>query len=161
MLFMTHAIDSLREAVRRGVQHEGLRPFAARTGVPVGQVRSVAEGRAMLSTTLVRLCAALDLEFHIGPPRMVEADQALRREISHDPLDGLVAVRDHEIAAVITALADEYEALNEPGRRSLLKRFWGLFPDLRERERELARVVAWLGWRLVEARHRAPGEGCG
>ena len=46
-------------------------------------------------------------------------------------------------------LADEYEALNARGRESLLMRFWAAHPDLRERERSLDRVVAWLGWRVI------------
>ena len=95
----------------------------------------------------------LGREFYIGLPRMVEVDQSLRREISHDTAGGLILVRDHETAAVITALADEYEALNDPGQRSLLTCLWGLFPDLREREREPPRVFAWLGRQAVEARH--------
>ena len=49
---------------------------------------------------------------------------------------------DRAIAEILAALADEYEALDAYGRESLRLRFWGLNPDLRERERTAARVVA-------------------
>ena len=62
---------------------------------------------------------------------------------------------DRGIAEILAALADEYEALDAHGRESLRLRFWGLNPDLRERERTAARVVAWLGWRVVEGRAAA------
>ena len=48
---------------------EGLRPLAARTGIPIGQIRSLIGGRAVRSTTLERVTSVLGLEFYIGPPR--------------------------------------------------------------------------------------------
>ena len=62
-------LDHLRSAVRLHVEREGLRPLSVRTGVPVGQLRSLLQGRAALSTTLERVSSALGLEFYIGPPR--------------------------------------------------------------------------------------------
>ncbi len=68
------------------------------------------------------------------------------------PLSGtaLETVSDRRLAEILAAVADEWEALNEAGRVSLETRIWTLHPDLRERERRLARVVGWLGWRVVE-----------
>ena len=43
-------LDYLRQAPRQRIEEEGLRPFSARTGVPVGQLRSLAQGRASMST---------------------------------------------------------------------------------------------------------------
>ena len=43
--------------------------MAARTGVPVGQLRSLIGGRSALGSTIESIAAALDLEFYIGPPR--------------------------------------------------------------------------------------------
>ena len=154
---------SLAQRIRDRLNETGqtLHGAAVAHGLPRDALRSVLDGHEPKLSRVIAICEALDLEFYIGPPRSADADGALRRESSHDAPEGLVPVRDREIAAVITALADEYETLNDSGRRSLLARFWGLFPDLRERERELARVIAWLGWRVVEARHRVPGEGRG
>ena len=70
MLHVTRSgLDHLRSAVRLHVEREGLRPLSVRTGVPVGQLRSLLQGRAALSTTLERVSSALGLEFYIGPPR--------------------------------------------------------------------------------------------
>ena len=69
-------LDHLRSAVRLHVEREGLRPLSVRTGVPVGQLRSLLQGRAALSTTLERVSSALGLEFYIGPPRKPGAARA-------------------------------------------------------------------------------------
>ncbi len=59
----------LRRELRRQVETLGLRPFAQAFGVPVGQVRSVCDGRAARSDTIERLTDALGLELYVGPPR--------------------------------------------------------------------------------------------
>lgn len=51
------------------MQKEGLRPFSARTGIPLGQLRSLLQGRAARSTTLELMSSVLGLEFYIGPAR--------------------------------------------------------------------------------------------
>ena len=64
-----YGIDYLRQAVRQRIEAEGLRPFSLRTGIPLGQLRSVVEGRAARSTTLELIASVLELEFYIGPAR--------------------------------------------------------------------------------------------
>lgn len=64
-----YGIDYLRQAVRQRIEAEGLRPFSLRTGIPLGQLRSVVEGRAARSTTLELIASVLELEFYIGPSR--------------------------------------------------------------------------------------------
>ena len=71
-------LDDLRSAVRLHVEREGLRPLSARTGIPVGQLRSLMQGRAALSTTLERVSSALGLEFYVGPPRKPDSARARR-----------------------------------------------------------------------------------
>ncbi len=66
---MTAPTDHLRRTIQRYVEAEGLHPLAARTGLGIGQIRSICAGRAPLSTTLQRACDALGLEFYVGPPR--------------------------------------------------------------------------------------------
>ena len=51
------------------MEKEGLRPFSARTGIPLGQLRSLLQGRAARSTTLELMSSVLGLEFYIGPAR--------------------------------------------------------------------------------------------
>ena len=76
-------LDLLRSAVRQHVEREGLRPLSVRTGVPVGQLRSILQGRAALSTTLERVSSALGLEFYIGPARTPGAARARRGYEGH------------------------------------------------------------------------------
>ena len=60
-------VDSLVEAVRQRIQTEGLRPFALRTGIPLGQLRSVVQGRASRYTTLESIAAVMGMRLFIGP----------------------------------------------------------------------------------------------
>ena len=76
-------LEFLRSAVRQQVEREGLRPLSVRTGVPVGQLRSILQGRAALSTTLVGVSSALGLEFYIGPPRAPGAARARKGYEGH------------------------------------------------------------------------------
>ena len=68
MLIVTlQNVDSLVEAVRQRIQTEGLRPFALRTGIPLGQLRSVVQGRASRYTTLESIAAVMGMRLFIGP----------------------------------------------------------------------------------------------
>ena len=49
------------------MEAEGLRPLAARTGIPVGQIRSLLDGRAVRVTTLQSMTAVLGVQLTIGP----------------------------------------------------------------------------------------------
>ena len=55
------------QAVRQQIEMEGLRPFAMRTGIPLGQLRSVVQGRASRYTTLQAIASVLGLRLFIGP----------------------------------------------------------------------------------------------
>ena len=75
------------------------------------------------------------------------------------PDPALIPVSDRRLATILAVLGDEWDALNEAGRASLVVRFWAAHPDLRERESRLARVVGWLGWRVIEGRRGAQRSG--
>lgn len=62
-------IEQLVEAVRAGVQEHGLRPYAREIDVPIGVVRSVAEGRDPSASNVSRIAKALGFDFYIGPVR--------------------------------------------------------------------------------------------
>jgi len=53
--------------VRQRIEAEGLRPFAMRTGIPLGQLRSVVQGRASRYTTLESIASVLGLRLSVGP----------------------------------------------------------------------------------------------
>ncbi len=88
-------VDYLRRAVQRRVETEGLRPFSVRTGIPLGQLRSLLQGRAARSTTLERMSSVLGLEFYIGPARKGKLSRpAVPPEIAevlHLPKDAHIA----------------------------------------------------------------------
>ena len=143
-------IDELRQLVRAEIDRVGLRPAATHLGVPLGQLRSLIKGRAVRGTTLLEIAAALDREICLRPRQLPATDLQRRRPAAPPPEIALESVRDRPLAEMLAVLADEYEEMSDAGRRSLVVRFWAAHPDLRERTRTLARVVAWLGWRVVE-----------
>ena len=68
-----NGIERLRNAFRALVDAEGLRPLAARTGIPVGQIRSLIDGRAVRVTTLELMTRVLGVNLTIGPGLAGEA----------------------------------------------------------------------------------------
>lgn len=93
-------LDYLRRVVRQRIETEGLRPLAGRTGVPVGQLRSVVEGRAARSTTLELIASVLELEFYIGPVRGDSTRPVLPPEIAQ----ALDLPRDASVADAVGAI---------------------------------------------------------
>ena len=63
----TEGIEALVRAVRQRIEQEGLRPFAKRTGIPLGQIRSVLAGRASRHTTLQSIADAMGMRLFVGP----------------------------------------------------------------------------------------------
>ncbi len=63
----SEGVDSLVRAVRQRIETEGLRPFATRTGIPLGQLRSVVQGRAARYTTLQSIASVMGMQLFVGP----------------------------------------------------------------------------------------------
>ena len=99
MSFVTlSGVDYLRQAVRQRIETEGLRPFSVRTGIPVGQLRSLVQGRAARYTTLASIASVMGLQLYVGPAQRANsagpADPGLPPEITralHLPSDASVA----------------------------------------------------------------------
>ena len=89
------AIEQLRQIVRERIATEGLRPFAARTSIPIGQIRSLLNGSAARYTTLASIASSLGLELYVGPLRQSDnPTPTLPPEITdalHLPLHATVA----------------------------------------------------------------------
>lgn len=66
---MTQANAALKEVLDKRVQAEGLRPVSRETGIPLGVVRAILEGRDVSGTNLLDAAEKLGLEFYIGPKR--------------------------------------------------------------------------------------------
>ena len=162
------AIQRLVSAIRGGLRAGGLSVRAAerQARMPQRAIQSVLDGHDPHLSRASDIAAALGYELVIRPREAVSTGAAasektrqiapIRRVFSERsneaaaPEPALEPVTDRHIAEAVAVLADEYEALNARGRESLLMRFWATHPDLRERERRLARVVGWLGWEVVE-----------
>lgn len=94
MLTVTpNGVDTLVQAVRQRIETEGLRPFAMRTGIPLGQLRSVVQGRASRYTTLQAIASVLGMRLFIGPAERGGEAPQLPPEITealHLPSDASV-----------------------------------------------------------------------
>lgn len=135
--------------------------FARRIGISRGYLAAMEQGKPPSFNTVMKLLESGqvgdanwlltgDGPMHPGPAAPAAPESG--------PGAALEPVPDRRIAEALAVLADEYEALNPRGRESLLMRFWAAYPDLRERERSLARVVDWLGWRVIAGGRRAASE---
>ena len=94
-------VDYLRRIVRQRVETEGLRPFSLRTGIPIGQLRSLAQGRAARSTTLELISSVLGLELYIGPAR---AESSTRPQLPPEIARALDLPRDASVADAVGAI---------------------------------------------------------
>ena len=120
------------------LRHE-LQPVVTRAGVPTASLTAFLRGHAPSVGHAADICGALGLEFYIGPPRTpVDAAPAPPTRPAGEP--AFAPGADPDFWAVVAALADEYQANNDRSRRSLIARFWGLFPELRG-----GKCDAWRG----------------
>ena len=124
--------QTLREVAKARIDEETYRGFSARTGVPMGRVRSVLLGRDVYVSTVALLCRALGLEFYIGEPRNERcaagpAQAASTKATRRVPVWNIT---DDKLWALIGSFADEWEAADGAGREKLEIRFAAQFPEL-------------------------------
>ena len=62
-----YSIAIFVNVVRQRIETEGLRPFAVRTGIPLGQLRSFLQGRAARYTTLEAIASVMGMQLFIAP----------------------------------------------------------------------------------------------
>ena len=148
-------------AIRNAIEARGTNPYRAAKDarLPENAIRYLLDGHEPRTGRLIEICHALDLEVHVGPPRKTatgaQGSGALQVGEQAEPYGGLLPrrpstpVRDRRLAEMITALAEQWDALNETGRAALLTRFETFFPDLRQGA-QVERLVVWLGWRAMQ-----------
>ena len=149
-------LDDLVSSIRSvsGRDNLSVRAIALRAGMPVRSLQNVLDGHVPSITRAEEICDALGLELYIGPPRSAGS------EISGVPdAPGLVPVTDRRVAAMLGALADEYQAMNPHGREALAARFNIAFPELRRAT--VSRIVAFLGWQGSDPPAPEPEPGSG
>ena len=81
--------DTVRMEAELAVEAEGLRPFARRSGVTVGVVRSLIDRRDLSFTNTLAMAAALGLDFYVGPKREIVPVQQIKLDgidYAHIPL---------------------------------------------------------------------------
>ena len=109
-------IDSFVQAVQQRVATEGLRPFAARTGIPIGQVRSFLEGRAVRYTTLQSMASVMGMRLFVGPaewgggkrpPLPEEVRRALHLPADAGIADTVAVIEKDAVAELLPRLAGE------------------------------------------------------
>ena len=66
-LMTLHGVDAFVQVVRQRIETEGLRPFAMRTGIPLGQLRSFVEGRAARYTSVQSIASVMGMRLFIAP----------------------------------------------------------------------------------------------
>lgn len=99
-----YGIAAFVDVVRQQVETEGLRPFAVRTGIPLGQLRSVVQGRAALSTTLQAIAAVMGMRLLVGPMNPAGAGAPpLPRELTK----ALDLPRDASVAEAVDAITSD------------------------------------------------------
>ena len=171
----------LADQIRVTLAARGLSVRAAerQAGMPQRSIQAVLDGHMPHLDRAAAIADALGLELTIAPvrpgPRPVPdapstaapgADSGAGAGGSTSPAAVPAApagvaverVSDPRLAEVLAVLADTFDALDPAGRELLLAHFWATHPALRERERRLARVLDWLGWRVVSGRGAAAGE---
>ncbi len=141
-------IDYLRQAVRQRIEAEGLRPFSLRTGIPLGQLRSVVEGRASRSTTLELIASVLKLEFYIGPARADSTTGRLPSEIAR----ALDLPRD-------ATVDDAVDAIRKDAMAAKLREGIELVQELMERAAAAATLIPRLIARARSREGEAPESG--
>ena len=131
-------MDVLRSAVQEQVASKGLRPFAANMKIGVGRIRSVLSGtRSPRIDTVEALSQALGLEHYIGPPRQPMKSTFRAAKVDFGAVDGYArAVPDGELAALLAAIRDHWESLNDYGRRDFAANILAASAELRARRRE-------------------------
>lgn len=114
-----NGIERLRNAFRELVEAEGLRPLAARTGIPVGQIRSLLDGRAVRVTTVQSMTEVLGVPLMIGPgtgdlaPAPPYPENAPAGVLAPHSPSASAAVREDYHRAITTPLRDGVAIVKE------------------------------------------------
>ncbi len=138
-------IDALVGELRRRIRQEGLRPLAKRTGIPIGQLRSVANGRAARYTTLQSIASVIGMRVFIGPVEPNVPDVSGATEPSRRPATTTDAgaadepLADRVLRQVRSGTLDEARLLPSAEQRA------------RDTGRKLDRLTAREGWYAVVA----------
>ena len=132
-----NGIRGLIQLVRQQIEVEGLRPFAKRTGIPLGQIRSFLQNRGSRHTTLQSIASAMGKQLSI-----------VGKNSTKDPLPraltkALGLPRNASVAETI-------EEIDRDAAGSRLRRAVHLVEETTERASALAELLAPVGEPLIQ-----------
>ena len=130
-------IDGIRgliQLVRQQVDVEGLRPFAKRTGIPLGQIRSFLQNRGSRHTTLQSIAAAMGKQLSIAQVGKNGTKDPLPRAITK----ALGLPRNASVAEAV-------KEIDRDAAGSRLRRAVQLMEETTERASALAELLAPIG----------------
>ena len=102
-----YSIAAFANVVRQRIETEGLRPFAERTGIPLGQVRSVLQGRGSRYTTLQAIASVMGMRLFIDPMNRPDTGAAALPAALTKALD---LPSDASVAEVVEAIHEDEQA---------------------------------------------------
>ena len=148
------------------LETRSVRSLSRATGLSETVIRAYKKGSDPSRRALVALSGATGaplpwLAAGEGPgPRTADADRALPGVAESAGVYKVgsggtpTPVRDRRLASLIAWIAETWETSDEFARGGWYARFIAAFPEARGGQATLARVVAVLGWRVIE------GKGC-
>lgn len=130
-------VTHIRAVVEEALARSGSSARAASTaaGSPY-IIRDLRRGHLPSCERVAALCDALDLEFYVGPRRALKSTFSAAKVNFARPACHTVAVPDGELAALLAAICDHWESLNDYGRRDFAANVLGASAGLRARHRE-------------------------
>ena len=171
-------IPDVISAVQSALDRQSSNAYrAARiAGLPDNSIRYLLDGREVKLGKLIEICRAVGLHLYITPSRgpLTAAPKSVKQgphsqisalserrsgegfrgsiSVNEGPHSQMEPVRDRRLAELLARLADHWETLDASEHERLADAvIASLNAVRRERERTaLARVVEWLGWRVIE-----------
>ena len=98
-------IDALVQLVRQQIDTEGLRPLAKRTGIPIGQLRSLVQGRASQHTTVQSIASAMAMQVFVAQVEDGSTETPLPGELTR----ALGLPPDAKVAEAVNAIEGDAE----------------------------------------------------
>lgn len=147
-------LDDVARIVRSELARRGTNPYRAAVdaGLPQDSIRYLNQGRDIRVSRFLRICEALGITLTLGAgrdrPRSV--NEPPHSQIAPMP-GGMERVTDRRLAELLARIADHWDTLDPGGRRRFAGAIEGNL-DLAGAEggAEVRRVVAYLGWRVIE-----------
>ena len=148
---MDQAIADFQAAVSRALSDRSVAGAATESGLPRDAIRNLLLGHDPRMSRADEICRAVAITFTLGLPR----DDPTSAESTHEPggelQTGTVPVVDHQLAELLTRLAEHWETIDTDDRTRLAATFAAVLDLARAKgTASLQRAVEHLGWRGID-----------